>query len=458
MIVHSRASLWCVTALLVALAACGDDKEAAQQVPDDGNNAPDMGMDIDEPPQDLQEDPGQEGDAPDPPEDVEPEVEDEPQEPPFAWDEAPVVPMALVDGLPLIDVTIDAQGPFPFVVDTLSQTIFVDVDIVGDDLFHQAEVSLGEDKDLGELIVKGRDMDPDEANLGVDIGGLVGQRYLDNRFTLLDYPGRQVRLLDRTPPEDVSPPPGHEDQPLHTFFYELPNLFPVVVPTVGADTEVPLLADTSSRMTFISQRAFDAIDDGTLPQIGGYRFLSNFGEAAAFLTRLPEFRFGELVVRDLVVGVVPDDNHLVAVLEPNGVSVEGFLGANFWNRFAVGVDGFRIPGMGQSEGGTKLFFVWGDGTPLEEQLASWVRVGVELARRDGGVIIEMVFEGSDAAAQGLVQGAVIESIDGQAAAELTLEEVRQRLTGQVGESRTLMVTLPEAEGPTEVVVQVEAVF
>jgi hypothetical protein len=461
--------------ILLALAACGDDQEAAAPAPvmdlgqeeeedaatpdlpvDQGDEdaALDQGADL-APDADVMEDVVEDADAP-PEEDIE--------EPPFTWEGVAPQPMVLAGDLALIEAELTSAGdppllieaPLLYVMDTLSQTFFADDEVVGDLLFHEVYIRVG-DKDLGLLAVKGRDMTPDEANAGIDIGGLVGHLYFNNRFTVFDYPRAQFFLVDQAPPPEL-PPPGYEDAPRGEALYDLPNLIPVVRPVIGAAGEVALLGDTSSRMTFVARRVFDAVDDGSLPRVEGYRFQTNFGEDPGFLTRLPRLQLGDVVVEDIEAVVVPDDNHVVGLLRANGVEMEGFLGANFWGRFALGVDGHVFSRDSGSEGGLKQLIFWGDGAPPARWAGRWTRVGVELSWRGGEVQVEMVFVGSAAEAAGLAPGAALLAIDGEDAAEMTLDEARARLQGEVGQVRRLRVRLPDAADPVEVEVAIEEIL
>ncbi len=479
MVYPGKWCLLCGLGLMMSLAACGDDEKE----PPSAMVEPDMGADSVE---DAADEPDS-GDVPDLMQDVSPEdmvdvpdmtpdvgdadmvdmvEEDMGPEPEVfpGWAEVPVAPMMWVDGLPLIEVQASSQGedmvlidePQPYVMDTLAQTFFVDDEIAGDLLFHEFDITLG-GRALGRFPIKGRDMTPDETTLGVDIGGLVGQLYFGNRFTVFDYPQRQFLLADAAPPPEL-PPPGYEDAPRAEALYDLPNLFPIVTTEVGAAGEVRLLGDTSSRMTFITQRVFDAIDDGSLPRVEGYRFQTNFGEDPGFLTRLPELRLGEVVVRDLEAVIIPDDNHIVGLLRGNGVEMEGFLGAGFWSRFAVGLDGHTFSFDSGSEGGLKKLIFWGDGAPLEAWEGRWTRVAVELTQRQGEIQCEMVFTDSAAQAAGLVPGTVLMGIDGTPVMDLTLTQARAMLQGELDQTRTLLIRLPDSEEEIEVTVAIEEVL
>jgi hypothetical protein len=371
-----------------------------------------------------------------PPLDLAPEMDSAPGS---AWDDP--VPLTVVDGLPLFEGSVDGGPPMPFLFDTLAQIVFLDEDLVGDVLYHETPLVLGDD-DLGTFQVKGRSMTPDEIFLGLDIAGLVGQAYIWKRFLVLDYPGGRFFQMQAPPDLDADPLPGWEGAPPWIIDVQLQNAFPVVRPSLGDGGPVALLADTSSPITTITQSVFDALDDGSLPRVAGYVWSSKYGSEAAFLTRLPTVRFGALEVTGLAAAVIPDDHHLVTILGPNGVDVVGWLGAGFWERFALGID----PEDGTEES-PQLFYLWGDGAPPEGAEGRWDKVGLEPAWRDGGIVIEMVYAGSDAEAQGITAGDALLAVDGAAAGGVSLEALRERLRGAVGETRVLSVT--HADGGAE---------
>jgi len=66
-------------------------------------------------------------------------------------------------------------------------------------------------------------------------------------------------------------------------------------------------------------------------------------------------------------------------------------------------------------------------------------VGVEVRRDQGAVVIDMVYEPSDATVVGVRPGDVVEAVDGAPLSPLDLDEVRLLLRGTPGETRTLDV-------------------
>jgi hypothetical protein len=368
----------------------------------------------------------------------------------LVWPEP--VALQVVDGLPLVPGAYDDSETWPFVLDTLSQICFVDNDLVGDFLYHEVDATIGADT-LIDLLVKGREMAPDEMYLGVDIGGLVGQSFFQQRFVVMDYPGSQLYTFATSVDLAQHLPPGYDGEPVVKIDVAQQNAFPVVSVTIGGAAEVPLLADTSSRISVITQSIFDQVDDGSLPQVGGYRFASKYGEDAAFLTRLPSLAVGDLTVTGIEAVVIPDDHHLVAVLEPNGVFVEGYLGAQFWNRFVLAIDAF-----GGDEFTAQVFSLVGNGKEPVAWEARWHKVGIELAWLDGFVLVDMVYEGSDAENLGLEVGDMVLMIDGIDVDEVSLEEARAMLRGIPGDTIEVIVSKPLSDEPWAEAVAVEEIL
>ncbi|MBM4373121.1 MAG: PDZ domain-containing protein, partial [Deltaproteobacteria bacterium] len=150
--------------------------------------------------------------------------------------------------------------------------------------------------------------------------------------------------------------------------------------------------------------------------------------------------------------VIPDEHHLVTILGPGGVDVDGWLGAAFWERFAVGID--PLEGTEESP---QVLYLWGDGAAPAAHAGRWDKVGVELAWRDGLAEVDSVYAGTDAEAQGIQRGDVLLSVDGTAVDALPLTEVRQLLRGAPGDTRTLSLAPPDGD-PVTLPVLVEAIL
>jgi len=378
---------------------------------------------------------------------------------PFTWGEP--VPMQVVDGLPIVEGTVDDSGPLPFVVDTLSQVIFVDSGIVDTIAYTEATIGVGP-LDLGFISVKGRDLSPDASFTGLPVAGLLGAQFLTDRVTVLDYPNRQAYLTTTLLSSPLVPLPSYETAPQHVLKYRLPNLMAVLEPTIGPAGEVALLADTSSRITIVYQRVFDAIaaEAGVaLPQLAGYRFATKYAEEPGFVTRLPALDLpladgSTLTVPNVAAVVLPDDNHLVGLLSTVGVNVEGYLGANVWERFAVAISGHDFA---PDDVDHRAMVLWGDGSPPTDGIDTtdhWRRVGVELTWSpvDDAITVHMVYQGTSAQAEGVLIDEVLTAIDGGAVTDLA--SARASLQGTVGDTRTL--TLLDSDGLSrEVTVTIE---
>ena len=438
-----RSNVRWLTAVLSSflLAACGNNSHSidAARSPDSQDLATETGANVDLAPEphDLLETsiaPDTIEDLPAPPGDI---SSDGPDTTTTPWP-APV-PMQIVDGLPLIAGSYDDSVVLPYIIDTLSQICFVDDDLIGDFLYHEVVATFGNDT-LVDLLVKGREMEPDEQYLGLDIGGLIGQSYFQQRFVVLDFPGGSFYSFATARDLATNPVPGHAGEPVTEVSVAQQNAFPVVTVALGEGIEAPLLADTSSRVSVITQSIFDQLNDGSLPQAYGYRFTSKYGEDAGFLTRLPAVTVGTMTVTGLEAVVIPDEHHLVAVLEPSGVFVEGYLGAQFWNRFALAIDAF-----GGDEFTPQLFTLVGDGSEPEGWQERWHKVGLELSWSEGLLFVEMVYLGSSAESEGFEVGDMLVMIDGEKYDGMTLEQARAKLHGALGQSIELIVSKPMSD-------------
>jgi hypothetical protein len=375
-----------------------------------------------------------------------------------AWPES--LPMPVVDGLALLEASIsivdgvEVESPqsYPYVVDTIAQVCFIDGDLVGDFLYHEVDMTIG--NDFFELfLVKGRDMSLDEAFLGVDIGGLIGQSYVLKRFMVMDYVNELFYSLDGAPELVL---PSMPETPVVSVNVAVQNAFPVLTAEIAPEVSVALMADTSSRMSYLTESQFAKINAEGLPAVEGYVYATKYGEDPCTLTRLPFIRLGELEVTDLEICIIPDDHHTKAILEPNGVLVEGFLGAGVWNRFALAIDAF-----GGDEYTPQQYHFWGDGAEPESWADRWHKVGVELTLREGLVMVEMVYAGFDAGNQGLEVGDQLVNVDGISLTgpdAPTLEAVRQMLRGEVGTTRSLIAVKPLSDEPLATDVLVEDIL
>ncbi|MDP7115296.1 MAG: PDZ domain-containing protein, partial [Myxococcota bacterium] len=217
-----------------------------------------------------------------------------------------------------------------------------------------------------------------------------------------------------------------------TSVYSLPSSIPVMEASVsgpGGQADIDLIADTGSGVTLLLESVFDAIDDGSLLRLEGYIWGTNYGFDDGFLTRIPTLSAGDGAAADVAYSwavVIPDDNHLWALLEGNGIFADGFLGYPFYRRFVVGVDGHED---------RYLWWPYEGDDHVDPQ--EWTRIGVEPTWRDGGFTVEMLYRPSDAEDQGIEVGDRITAIDGTDLTGSTLDDLKHLLRGDVGDTRVL---------------------
>ncbi|MBM4354262.1 MAG: PDZ domain-containing protein, partial [Deltaproteobacteria bacterium] len=330
--------------------------------------------------------------------------------------------MHSIDGQLLVEGTYEGGGPILWVMDTGAARTYAHSDVTGTTNPKLASFSIGPlefaDKQLYSV-----DLSEAEAYIGWKLGGLAGQDMFNKRFIALDYADPGAWFLEAVP---EVPPKGVLDAPPEILHYELPSSIPVVQATfvAGTSVTVPVVADTGSGVTILTQDVFDSIDDGSLPRLDGYVWATNYGSDASFVTRIPRIQAGENGQGNVEWSwaiVIPEDNHLFPLLKANGIDVKGFLGYPFYRNFVVGVDGAE---------NRYLWWEYQDKghLPVDE----WTRVGIEPIWREEGFRIEMIYAPSDAQAQGILIGDVITTIDGKDVTGGTLDEVRQALRSEPG--------------------------
>ncbi len=276
-----------------------------------------------------------------------------------------------------------------------------------------------------------------DAFVGVTLGALVGPDILGlTHEVVFDYARSRLYFLDAAP---TASPWGTVDPPIHIPFV-LTQGIPVVEATLGKAGPVKIIADTGSGVTILLQSMWDKIQDGTLPELGGYVWKTLSGDIPGIVVRLPSVTFGEPLGTALGTWaiVVPDNNIVSNYLVSNGLP-GAFLGYPIYRRFVLG---FSVPDA--------RFSYW----PLEklaEPANEWTRVGFEVSARVDGFRVEWIYVGSDAEMAGVQKGDVVTSIDGATPSDLG--DCRARLGGTPGQTRKLSMT--RAGAPLEMTVKIE---
>ena len=354
-----------------------------------------------------------------------------------SWDcyANPMVSAIGADGSGLMQGVIDGTE-YWFVLDTAAQVVFGDLEVSGGSTaYFDAAMTIGP-WDYDPWSIKGRDLSPNEAFIGTDIGALFGQILLLLSYVVFDPSTPQLYLCDSIPDEY---PPGTSGDPLIQSF-TLENQFPVTRVGVGLPVDVPMMLDTGIPVTYLTQDIFDQVDVGA-SRIYGWTFASSYGSDEAFVSRVPTFEFAGETIEGQEVVVIPTDHHLDVILAGAGVEVKGFLGNSVMDRYLLGLNGF------DSE-----MQLW----PVDAEWLDphrWDRVGVEITWREGQYVVEFVLGPSDAETQGILVGDRLTAVDGVDCATLDLHQVHLALRGTPGDTRQLTLEGDEGQYQLEVLVE-----
>lgn len=349
-----------------------------------------------------------------------------------------------IDGQPIMVGSWDRGEGVRYLIDTGAQINSYDVDLTdGEVTFFNVEQT-----DLVTTVVcdvpsKGRDLSEAEAYIGVNIDALLGQSAMRSLYTFIDYEGLQAWIF--ADPPAMNPPGMDEVEPV-ILPYELQNELPVATVTLTGGGTADLLTDTGSGVTILEQTPFDAMAaawDGDLPRLDGYVWATNYGTDDAFITRVPTMDVGGYTVAGEWAVVIPDDNHIRALLTGSGIEVDGFLGYPVYRHFITEVQGPE----------TRFRFWPYAEPPVHDD--EWHRVGLEFVQRDGVTTVEMIFAPSAAAEADLAHGDILVAIDGDPVADVILDDIRRALHGTPGDERVLTIRDAETGDEADITLPVE---
>ncbi|HEY3356770.1 MAG TPA: aspartyl protease family protein [Polyangia bacterium] len=331
-----------------------------------------------------------------------------------------------LDGQLLYPVHVDDRpSTYWFVIDTGAIKSAADETLVRDlqNGVGRITLDLGAGIVVPDLEVFAADLSPAVAAIGVPIHGLIGQDLFPSLYFGLDYRRREVTAAPAIP---RSAPPGFHVADAVPVPYTLEQLLPIVEVPIGGHT-ARLIADTGSGVTLLTESFVSP--ELLAGALGGYTWRTSYGSDPGRLVRLPALAFGAATVTDEWAVVVPDDHHLRPVFDALGLRVDGFLGYPVYRHFYLGVDGAAS---------RYVAYPYPNADHLDAH--EWDRVGVELRREAGAVVIDMVLTPSGAADAGVVVGDILESVDDAPLDTSSLDDVRLLLRGAPGETRTLRLT------------------
>jgi predicted aspartyl protease len=343
------------------------------------------------------------------------------------------VPFEQRSGLIFVQASVDGvEGTY--VVDTGSQWVLLDLDLASELGYPTGAASEVGELELGGIRFAGvravpYDLAPIEATLGVELDGFIGASLLRYFTTVVDTQGLTLTLLDGEDEaaaglvdvERVEPAAMSAGFAVHEDL----GLALAEARFDGAAAQVAI--DTGASATALFRSFYETLDPGDRPVLSGVAGLSASGGFTLDVTRFCGVELGDALASDVHVGVI-DDEALgeVRSLLPD---LAGLLGHTFLREFLTVLD---YPGR------AARFYRYRDRShiPADE----YVQAGLTLARDGAGdVVVEHVFPGTDAAAQGLAQGDRVVNIDGAPAAGLTDDALAGALHGEPGETVTLEV-------------------
>lgn len=289
------------------------------------------------------------------------------------------------------------------------------------------------------------------------IGGLIGGDVLSFFAVTVDRAGGQAwldgPLVGATTAEPVSVSgdvkgggrgavPG--SCPRGCGAIELPpSRFLVTAVIEQLDEPVRLLVDTGASEVVFTQDLLDRLGDAGRPRLDGVTVSTAVGPVVAYLTRVWELDLGNGARRSSVPALVLPDPTFFQVLDSEvGEHVDGIVGEGFLRHFVFTVD---YPGR-------ELHLA---AYPDESHLppGEYASLGFTLTHDGAAWRTAAIEPDSDAAAQGVVTGEVVEAIDGESIAALEAADIGERIEA-LTPGDPVVVTLDRAAGPIDLTLEV----
>jgi hypothetical protein len=246
---------------------------------------------------------------------------------------------------------------------------------------------------------------------GRRIDGLLGLDFLERFVVRIDYPRRTLDVID---PKGYAPPKGAVVVPLEKAgdHYAVKGTLKL---KGGATAEGTFIFDIGVRLPLLLNTPFvdrhkliAATGAGPLRTVGG----GLGGETRAHVGRVESLTVGGLVVDAPVVGLSRETRSVLA-----GDDTQGILGAEVFRRYTLTLDLPNKRAVFETTPDTK--------TPFEFDASGLFLVADADDLRKFRVL--SVVPDSPAASAGVEVGDIVGAVDGKAAGELTLDQVRAAL-------------------------------
>jgi len=347
-------------------------------------------------------------------------------------------------GLAVAQVRVDGSAPRDFIVDTGAEYVLLS-EAFADELGYGGG-ALGEYLVVLDELVLGSvtyhdvtavpyDLSPLIPFFGEDLGGIVGGSLLQYFTFAIDHQREMFFVLDADDEYTASvvDVTRMEGSPL-TAGFEINSGLPIARAQVEGSETAEVVIDTGATTTALFQSHYDTLESVTRPWLNGLEGVGAGGAFSTDLTRICGIDIGEAWIDDLPVNVIPDSMLGEALEVFPGLA--GLIGFTFMRDFVTVLD--------YPQGEVRFYRYTEPGYDHESE---FVRVGLALEVLPDDVVVTTVYEGTDAEAQGVEEGDVVSTIDGDWARLYDQDEIDALLHGDEGE--TIVFGLSHRGGSVE---------
>ena len=357
---------------------------------------------------------------------VNPGCSDPPAKPVTTGDFGQRTPAYFDSLTPIIDVGVDGQTGFQFIVDTGSPVTWLNSASFG----HAQDYSASGTADLQAFNLSFSAIPtvtygafPADGCGDFPIDGFVGGDLLQFYALTVDYLGSALFLWDSL---DGSPDIGQDVAPATTVKFHLRGGGHATVLGVSVDLPrtrilvdgmlegVPstFLVDTGASQVLIPQRVFDTLADQDRPRIADIPVQTAYGDDTASIIRLRSLSLGDVAQTDVPAFVTPDPTFTDSISAETGTTVVALVGGSFLRSYQTTI-----------RYSAERLDLATYNNPVHVNPLEYVSPGFEIGTScDGGIFVAQVFPGTSAAEQGIQAGFELLTIDTQPLDGLTIDE------------------------------------